>query len=268
MRAAVLTFCLLFLSAGSAAGDGASLSASLSHVRAERLIAWFSTAVTRAPAWPDPGGPISQSIISKWTAPIWVGVYSYIPDDSYSVNWQAEFLSSGLWRLSKITGLPIVVYGGARAGDTNLDFFVNRPEKIARHMEKLGYPEQTAERATKDITCTFDASKIGGDVSFPLTIFINRRTKRPALHHCMMGNFIAALGLPGIFTAPQRSFDKIDGKPLVDLSVDLQILIRTLYDPRIKNDMPVAEAIKLAQQIIPELVQAVDQNGISALVQP
>ena len=98
-------------------------------------------------------------------------------------------------------------------------------------------------------------------------IYINRAVDYPVLHHCMMGGVIAALGLTGIFTEPQRSFDKIDGEPILELSIDRQILIRTLYDPRIQNGMAVSDAVALAKTIIPELVQAVNERGITALHQ-
>jgi len=51
------------------------------------------------------------------------------------------------------------------------------------------------------------------------------------------------------------------------LSINDKILVRTLYDPRIKPGMKRDESMKLAAEIIPELVRTVKERGVEALYQ-
>jgi len=54
----------------------------------------------------------------------------------------------------------------------------------------------------------------------------------------------------------------IDFLPLND-----KIMVRTLYDARLKPGMTRAEAMPIVRQIIPELVTAVKEHGEAALYQ-
>jgi hypothetical protein len=60
-----------------------------------------------------------------------------------------------------------------------------------------------------------------------------------------------------------------DAGPLTDrLPVNDMILVRTLYDARITPGMARADALAVAAEIIPQLVEAVRARGVEALYQP
>jgi hypothetical protein len=84
---------------------------------------------------------------------------------------------------------------------------------------------------------------------------------------CFIEEITQSLGLyadselvvPSIFSNLQLGLDYL---PLND-----KILIRTLYDPRIKPGMSREATMEIARELIPKLVQDVRWRGVEALYQ-
>jgi hypothetical protein len=85
--------------------------------------------------------------------------------------------------------------------------------------------------------------------------------------HCFVRLMTRALGLFADSDVVQPSVFSPDGAELDYLSVNDKIILRTLYDPRIEPGMKREQALKIARQIIPGLVQAVRERGVEALYQ-
>ncbi len=52
------------------------------------------------------------------------------------------------------------------------------------------------------------------------------------------------------------------------LTINDKILVRTLYDPRIKPGMRRQQAVNMARKIITELIAAINEKGEQALAHP
>ena len=85
--------------------------------------------------------------------------------------------------------------------------------------------------------------------------------------HCFVRLMTRALGLFADSDVVRPSALSADGAKLDYLSVNDKIILRTLYDPRVKQGMKRGEAMEIARQIIPELVKAVRERGVEALYQ-
>jgi len=83
---------------------------------------------------------------------------------------------------------------------------------------------------------------------------------------CILEELTQTLGLPNDSDIIQPSIFNDKGQSRI-LSINDMILVRTLYDPRIKAGMAKSEAMALAGEIIPELVARVKAEGVEALYQ-
>lgn len=85
--------------------------------------------------------------------------------------------------------------------------------------------------------------------------------------HCMVKMLARTLGLFADSDVVRPSIFGPGGDNLDHLPINDMIILRTLYDPRIKRGMKRAAAMKVAAEIIPELVDAVHKRGVQALYQ-
>ena len=82
-------------------------------------------------------------------------------------------------------------------------------------------------------------------------IVVNTERDMARVNHCLLEELTQTLGFsndtdllrPSIFS---------DNDYLIDLSRSDEIVVRSLYDPRLKPGMPKAEALKIAPTIIRE----------------
>jgi hypothetical protein len=99
-------------------------------------------------------------------------------------------------------------------------------------------------------------------------ILISPKANDEYTNRCIRQGIFIGIGLSG-----EGSNSVVDslimplGKKFDYLTLNDKIIIRTLYDPRIKPGMAKAEAMGLARVIIPELVAAVKKDGEAALYQ-
>ena len=85
--------------------------------------------------------------------------------------------------------------------------------------------------------------------------------------HCLVKMTARAFGLFADSDVVQPSIFSPDGANLDHLPINDKIILRTLYDPRIKHGMKREDAMEIAREIIPELVKAVRERGVEALYQ-
>ncbi len=85
--------------------------------------------------------------------------------------------------------------------------------------------------------------------------------------HCLVKMTARALGLFADSDVVQPSVFSADGANLDYLPINDKIVLRTLYDPRIKRGMKRDDAMDIAREIIPGLVKAVRERGVEALYQ-
>lgn len=83
-----------------------------------------------------------------------------------------------------------------------------------------------------------------------------------------MEEVLQSLGLIGDRLVPFESYFVEVSPPRTDFPVNDKILLRTLYDKRLKVDMNREETMAHVSYIIPELLAAYEAGGVEALYQP
>jgi len=87
------------------------------------------------------------------------------------------------------------------------------------------------------------------------------------IKHCIIEEITQALGLDADTDILQPSIMS-DTIPLIDRQpMNDKIMVRTLYDKRLKSGMTRDEVMPIVRKIIPELVAAVQEHGEEALYQ-
>ena len=101
-----------------------------------------------------------------------------------------------------------------------------------------------------------------------VTVNVSPDLGRDAAQRCIWQGVSVGIGLYG--GASNSTIDSVvttNGWKFGNLTLNDKIIIRTLYDSRIKPGMAKAEAMGLARVIIPELIAAVKKDGEVALYQ-
>ena len=83
-------------------------------------------------------------------------------------------------------------------------------------------------------------------------IVVNSDRLMPRINHCLLEEMTQSLGLPNDTNLPWASIFSDSGR-ITTLARSDKILIKTLYDPRLRPAMGVDEAMILARKIIGEL---------------
>ncbi len=237
----------------------------------EKLVRLFARSVSWAPAWPRSNALEERRTVHKWNTGIGIGV-ELNPTDKVERNLRADreretFLTEGLERISRVIGVKVHHLPSAEYPKAHVGFWQAPYPRIPMYLEKAGYPVDRISQSPRSVICGFDFATVEDDVS-PEMVFLNRRLQPDVLNHCIVSHMLAVLGLPGLSTSPQRSLHTITGTRMQGLNEDHLILLRTLYDARIKNRMDVSKAIQVARQIIPELIVSYRTGGEQALRQP
>jgi hypothetical protein len=85
------------------------------------------------------------------------------------------------------------------------------------------------------------------------------------IRHCFFEEITQALGLFADSDVVQPSIFDEQGPIVDELPVNDKILVRVLYDKRITPGMKREEAMEVARELIPRLVEAVRDRGVEAL---
>ena len=96
---------------------------------------------------------------------------------------------------------------------------------------------------------------------------IGNRLSVKVTKSCLLEELYQGLG-PGKNTPSLRYSISHSDDDLAELSLNDKILLRTLYDDRITPGMYRTEAMKIAREVIKDLVAAVKTNGEAALIHP
>ena len=176
-----------------------------------------------------------------------------------------EFIESLTGELTCIIGLPITVYEAKNRARPNLRLYIVAPEQVSGRHETLG---DLVFRRLESSDCY---AEFEFDVKLRIMnghVYIRDDLSSQRMHNCISATLGHALGLRlrGAKNIERTVFNF--ESPIVEkLTVNDKILIRTLYDERIKPGMKREDAMEIARGIIPELVRAVRERGVEALYQ-
>lgn len=213
---------------------------------------------------------VPRGRLEKWAGPIEVVIVG-----SLSAA-HRQFVEAHFAELSRLTGLPTTLQGGGgsiREAVSSLDrhqanfvVAIDSRDRLDRLQAEMG--ASAGERwANRGVVCFFYASPRRGRIVEAFAAIPNMY-EESLLRHCIIEETTQALGLfadadmiqPSMFSERSPDF-------LGQLTLNDKIIVRALYDPRIKPNMRRDKALAVAQDVIAELIESVGRDGVEALYQ-
>lgn len=208
----------------------------------------------------DPDLPAEELTVTKWVKPAVIALFGEFSD------WHRQVIFEHALLLQRLTGLQISI--GApndRSASLTIHFVKGREAfvtTVRRYTSDANWNEERVRgfaclaliniNARKEITSGVNVIPLSGRDS--------------AARRCIIEELTQAFG-PGSDNATYRP-SMFDSRYLPDrLTINDKILVRTLYDSRIKPAMTRKETEPIAREIIEELVAAVKERGEEALYQ-
>jgi hypothetical protein len=213
---------------------------------------------------------VPRGRLEKWARPIEVVIVG-----SLSVA-HRQFVEAHFAELSRLTGLPITLQGGGGSireavsslerRQANFVVAIDSRDRLDRLQAELGASAGELW-ANRGVVCFFYASPRRGRIVEAFAAIPNVY-KEDLLRRCIIEETTQALGLFADSDMIQPSiFSERTPEILGQLTLNDKIIVRTLYDPRIKPNMRRDKALAVAQDVIAELIEAVGQGGVEALYQ-
>jgi hypothetical protein len=211
-----------------------------------------------------------RSRLEKWERPIEVVIVGTLSTA------HRQFVETHFAELTRLTGLPVTLQKGSgsiREAVTSLDhrkanFLVAIDSRGGLDRLQAAMGASAGERwANRHVVCFFYASPRAGRIVEAFAA-IPTESKEDTLRHCIIEETTQALGLFADADVIQPSMFSERTPPILgQLTLNDKIILRTLYDPRITPNMQRDKALKVAQQVIAELIAAVGRDGLEALYQ-
>ncbi len=222
----------------------------------EKLLAQFEDIVFRV----EYGIVRRFNTLDKWDGPLRIALRGE------NVAWLRPTLEANAATLSRLTGLEMTVPNPA-TGDENVIVFVDRMAQVPSILEAhFGGADSFEEGIADGATCLGQYSPNWHGVINAYKMLITTDGGPHGTRSCLLEEFTQGLGLPNDSDIIRPTiFSDLDDPE--ELTINDMILVRALYDPRIKPGMVKDEAMALAREIIPELVDKVHRHGERALYQ-
>ena len=195
--------------------------------------------------------------IYKWAGPLRVALIG--PDAAY----YRRFVEGHLFELSNLTGLEIHLLDYADGSENFYVHFVRQADMLdtARYYQ---VSLQDMRSAVDSSACMY-AFFNNGHMAIDRSVAIISTDRDPRyIATCILEEIAQALGLPMDTDLLVSSIFSDRGLPQ-QMSVNDKIMIRALYDPRIRPGMPRLQAMQVARLVIPDLVNRYRQFGETAL---
>jgi len=235
------------------------------------LLAFFEEAV-----FPDEGQ--TQGIVHRWENSIKIFVFGY----PYVRN-LAE-LNTGMDVLSRLTGREIEF---SERKSSNFALYFSSHRRISNMMASQGVPREddqskqgnSHEVALCRVQVSAQKGRLGPGYALIATDLLranNRSLESQGKYwngpevisaSCIMEELMNGVGFVDDSDRARPSVLNSYPEQHQTFSANDKLLIRTLYDPRLKAGMARDEALSIARQVIEELVAAYHEHGEEALYQ-
>lgn len=200
----------------------------------------------------------TESRLRRWAMPVRVGLRFGASSPPAYRSTETARVASLLARLSRITGLSI------QLADSGVNFhlyIVNEDERqalgptISAAMPGIAPSEVAAFTRMPASTYCQVSAMVDNATSLYRRAFAVVRAEHPDLMHlaCLHEEISQGLGLPNDSPAARPSIFNDDQEFALLTPMD-ELMLRMLYDPRLKPGMSVAQARPIIEQIAEELV--------------
>ena len=197
--------------------------------------------------------------VHKWAGPIRLGLHGAAATYHGLVDGLAA-------ELSRLTGLPVRVVDLTGPEAPNFDVHLIDASGVPSLLVKYGETLAWASRVVGKFNC------MGGGWSkarrkTEAYAIIKNNLDEDKIRHCFLEEITQSLGLFADSDIIEPSLYGTGDTHLDELPTNDKILIRSLYDRRIRPGMPREEVMRVVRELIPELVEAVRTRGVEALYQ-
>ncbi len=192
-------------------------------------------------------GEAADAKLHKWQVPIWLKV---VGQNSAAYR---ETIEAHAETLSAVTGLDIALAPGVDY-DRNMVVWFTRKRSMVHAGQKF---EPDRERLDALVAGALDGCysltyRWDDDSIIFAAVIVNNERAPAEIEHCLLEEMTKALGLSLAGASPLPSIFNSQARPLALSPVD-DVLVRTLYDPRLTPGMAREEALARAREVIAEL---------------
>ena len=246
--------------AGKAGAGEAGVDVSKATPTIDRLVRYFDTVIFQS----EFKTAKPSTIIKKWTGPLRVAIRSFdeitVEKDGREVSRlnqvkvkkpHIRFIQKHLNSLIKAIGLKTEDAKKSGKPSNFIINFVPRRQMGNPHLAKAN--PKLLKRMAAEGGCFFLlwADRISGNISRAV-IVVNSERLLIRINHCLLEEMTQSLGLPNDSNMISPSIFS-DRSRRTDLTRTDLIILKTLYDPRMKAGMAKEKALSLAREIIQEL---------------
>ncbi|MEQ8664524.1 MAG: DUF2927 domain-containing protein [Rhodospirillales bacterium] len=206
----------------------------------DKLVATFDDVVFGAEFEATP----RSNVIAKWSGPLRVSVKGQPKDHHIS------YLRAHLRSIIDLTGLEMAPVDDQTAKENVTIAFV--PASQMSKVKVATVDPKLIQTLAGPQSCYFLSFRETPDEISRSVIVVNKERTARAINHCLLEEVLQSLGLPNDSDLIRPSvFSDLDNP--TQLTRSDEILVRALYDPRLKVGTPREEALVVVRTIIEEL---------------
>jgi hypothetical protein len=206
----------------------------------------------------DATAPLQRDRVEKWADGVTIGLQGFGPEEEAFAGQLTEALTA-------LSGLDVRLTAGRGNALSEFSVLLMEREDIRQLIGGMDWPEHRKQQVISARCCAGTTDDAG--VIIQASAVIPADLPSYLIRHCLLEEITQALGLYADSDVISDSVFKTDSPPLTELPLNDKIIVPTLYDPRIRPGMPRLEALEVAREVIAELVEAVEREGVEALYQ-
>ncbi len=235
-RKALLIIVCVFLSLWTAAGGVRAAG----RPSVEHLVGFFETVVFGA----EIDQRMKSTVVARWTQPLRIALKGNVTQA------HQDIIRRHLARITQLTGITIEPVSAPDKPENIAIVFV--PAARMSNIKINNVSPDTIAQLAGPRSCYFLSFKSPPDQIIGSVIVVNVERDMKAIDHCLLEELVQSMGLPNDTDMLRPSIFS-DHDHLVTLSRSDEILLRTLYDPRMTEGLGIAEALNVARRIITDL---------------
>lgn len=194
---------------------------------------------------------MGSPVVRKWTDPIRYKLGFNAAAGTAAVNRFRPVVERHLKVLSELTLLKFEEIGARDPGE-NLIIWFSTADKLVEDGRMLAANPAELDRLKLDTANCFFLSYAAEGKMVAARIVANSQLPQMEIEHCLLEELAQSLGLPNDDDRVAPSLFN-DSFKLMSPSMIDRVLLRLLYDPRMRPGMPRAQALVLVRQVLTEL---------------
>ncbi len=187
-------------------------------------------------------------IVRKWTEP----VRYKLGGNTAAIAKYRSVVQAHMEQLTIYSGVKFEEIGPRDPGENFIIWFSTTNKMIDDGRMLAANPAEVAGRQFETANCYFLSYYLNDGKMAAGRVLANADLPDQELYHCLLEELAQSLGLPNDDDRVAPSIFN-DSLKLMSLSLIDRVLIRLVYDPRMRPGTPRAQALVLARQILTEL---------------